>query len=276
MDGQNRSECPPSVFWVLLRLGGHRSDTPPAVRAKSLSTMTVPFSTDIRNTDFLSGALLLVDKPKGWTSFDAVNKIRGILRAKYGLKKIKVGHSGTLDPMATGLLLICTGSWTKKLTALTGLDKRYTGVITLGVETDSYDAEGNITETREVPGLDQAQLEDHLVAFTGKYEQYPPAFSAIKKDGKPLYALARAGKEVKTEPRSVEVFDIQVKEFQKPDIKLDIHCASGFYVRSLAHDLGQKIGCGAHLSGLVRTHIGNYQLSDAFSMEYIQASLGEK
>lgn len=237
--------------------------------------MTLPFSTDLRNTDFLSGALLLVDKPKGWTSFDVVNKIRGILRAKYGIKKIKVGHSGTLDPMATGLLLICTGSWTKKLTELTGLDKRYTGVVTLGVETDSYDAEGQVTETREVPALDQGQLEDHLVAFKGKYEQYPPAFSAIKKDGTPLYALARAGKEVKTEPRSVEVFDIEIRAFQSPLLEIDIHCASGFYVRSLAHDLGQRIGCGAHLSGLVRTHVGVYQLSDAFSMDDIKAALDE-
>ncbi len=237
--------------------------------------MTLPFSTDLRQTDFLSGALLLVDKPRGWTSFDVVNKIRGILRAKYGIKKIKVGHSGTLDPLATGLLLICTGPWTKKLTALTGLDKRYTGVVTLGIETDSYDAEGTITATKEVPDLEQTQLEEYLVAFTGKYEQHPPAFSAIKKDGKPLYALARAGKEVKTEPRAVEVFEIKVNNFQSPNVDLDIHCASGFYVRSLAHDLGKKIGCGAHLSELVRTHVGTYSLADAYSMQTIRDTLGE-
>jgi tRNA pseudouridine55 synthase len=235
--------------------------------------MAIPFVTDIKNADYLSGAMLLVDKPKGWTSFDVVNKVRGLIRHKYGIKKIKVGHSGTLDPMATGLLLICTGSWTKKLTELTGLDKKYVGEITFGIETDSYDAEGVIIEKKEVPFLDNEVIEKELIPFNGKFEQYPPIFSAIKKNGTPLYVLARAGKEVKTEPRNVEVFDLKINNFSSPKLELFIHCGSGFYVRSLAHDLGECIGCGAHLSGLVRTEISEYALKDAFSIEEIIAAL---
>ena len=232
----------------------------------------LPITTDLKNIDYVKGCLLLIDKPPGWTSFDVVNKVRGLIRHKYNLKKIKVGHSGTLDPMATGLLLICTGSWTKELHHLTGLDKKYTGLITLGIETDSYDAEGKIVETREVPTLTTADLTHHLQPFNGEFEQYPPIFSAIKKDGKPLYELARAGKEVKTEPRKVKVYDLQVNSYNAPVVEIMVHCGSGFYVRSLAHDLGAQIGCGAHLSGLIRTDVGAYQLKDAFSMEEVVAA----
>jgi tRNA pseudouridine55 synthase len=234
--------------------------------------MTLPIVTHPASADYISGALILVDKPQGWTSFDVVNKIRGMIRHKYNIKKIKVGHSGTLDPMATGLLLICTGSWTKELHHLTGLDKKYIGKITLGVETDSYDAEGKAVQTAEVPLLSNDDLKHNLSAFHGEFEQYPPAFSAIKKDGTPLYELARAGKEVKTEARKVTVYDLQVLDYTSPVVEIMVHCGSGFYVRSLAHDLGAKIGCGAHLSGLVRTSIGSYDLKDAFSMEEIRTA----
>jgi tRNA pseudouridine55 synthase len=234
----------------------------------------LPFVTSPEAADYISGALLLVDKPQGWTSFDVVNKIRGMIRQKYGIRKIKVGHSGTLDPMATGLLLICTGSWTKELHHLTGLDKRYTGKITLGVETDSYDAEGKVVDTRAVPELTEEEITNHLHSFLGDIEQYPPAFSAIKKDGKPLYELARAGKEVKTEARKVNVYAIDLVNYLPPVIELTVHCGSGFYVRSLAHDVVQKIGCGAHLSGLIRTSVGKYELKDAFSMDQIRSALG--
>ena len=232
----------------------------------------LPITTDLKNIDYVKGCLLLIDKPQGWTSFDVVNKVRGLIRHKYSIKKIKVGHSGTLDPMATGLLLICTGSWTKELHHLTGLDKKYTGLITLGIETDSYDAEGKILETRELPTLTTADITHHLQSFHGEFEQYPPIFSAIKKDGKPLYELARAGKEVKTEPRKVKVYDLQVISYNAPVVEIMVHCGSGFYVRSLAHDLGAQIGCGAHLSGLIRTDVGAYQLKDAFSMEEVVAA----
>ena len=235
--------------------------------------MTLPFVTSPADADFISGAMILVDKPKGWTSFDVVNKIRGALRHKYNVKKLKVGHSGTLDPMATGLLLICTGSWTKELHHLTGLDKKYSAQITLGIETDSYDAEGKVTASKEVPPLTEMELISHLQTFNGDIEQYPPAFSAIKKKGKPLYELARAGKEVKTEARQVKVYSIELLNYKAPVVEIMVHCGSGFYVRSLAHDLGQRISCGAHLSGLIRTSVGSYELKDSFSMEEIKNAI---
>jgi tRNA pseudouridine55 synthase len=227
----------------------------------------LPFATSIAETDFHAGALLLINKPKGWTSFDVVNKVRYPLKKKYGIKNFKVGHSGTLDPMATGLLLICTGKWTKELHQLLGLDKVYIATITLGIETDSYDAEGNVIASLPVPPLTAIDLLHHLEAFRGVIDQHPPAFSAIKKDGKKLYELARAGKEVITESRKVIVHDIQLMSYDAPVITLMVHCGSGFYVRSLAHDLGKKLGCGAHLSGLIRTQVGAYKLSDAIEVE---------
>jgi tRNA pseudouridine55 synthase len=227
----------------------------------------LPLTTDLLHADFLNGALLAVDKPAGWTSFDVVNKVRGLLRKKYNTKNIKVGHSGTLDPMATGLLLICTGKWTKELQQLTGLDKKYQGQITLGIETETYDAEGEIISKQPVPDLTKNDLAAMLKNFFGDIDQYPPAYSAIKKDGKKLYELARAGKEVKTESRKVTVYDIQLLNFNSPMLDILLHCGSGFYVRSLAHDLGKVIGCGAHLSSLRRTAIGEYAIDNAFTVE---------
>jgi len=211
-----------------------------------------------------------VDKPKGWTSFDVVNKVRWLIRKKYNVKNIKVGHSGTLDPMATGLLLICTGKYTKELHHLTGLDKKYTGEITLGIETATYDAEGEIIFEKEVPILTREEIETILSQFKGEIDQYPPAYSAIKKDGKKLYELARAGKEVILESRKVKVYDIQLLSVNSPILQILIHCGSGFYVRSLAHDVGKKIGCGGHLSALKRTEIGAYSLESAFTVQEIE------
>ncbi len=223
--------------------------------------------------ELVSGALLLVDKPQGWTSFDAVNKIKNLVRRKYNLKKFKIGHSGTLDPMATGLLVVCTGAWTKKLHHLQGLDKKYSGEITLGVETDTYDAEGKVVFTKEVPALTIENLNTLIQKFIGDIQQLPPAYSAIKKDGKPLYELARAGKEVKLEPRNVTVHSIRIIEYDAPKITLEVHSGSGFYVRSLAHDIGVMLGCGAHLSSLRRTSIGEYSLEEALSVDEITTKL---
>ena len=225
--------------------------------------------TSFKDVDFTKGTLILVDKPKGWTSFDAVNKIKHLIRKKYDLKKIKVGHSGTLDPMATGLLLICTGAWTKELHHLLGLDKKYLAEITLGVETNTYDAEGEIVSEKVVPPLTLNDIEKIVHKFTGEFDQIPPVFSAIKKEGKPLYELARAGKEVKPDSRKVKVHSIEIKDFSNNKLTLDIHCGSGFYVRSLAHDIGKVIGCGAHLSALSRSMIGEYSLTDAYKMDQI-------
>lgn len=229
----------------------------------------LPILQSLESGELVSGALLLVDKPQGWTSFDAVNKIKNLVRRKYNLKKFKIGHSGTLDPMATGLLLVCTGTWTKKLHFLQGLDKKYAGEITLGTETDTYDAEGKVIFTKEVPSFTLEYLNTCFHTFIGDIQQLPPAFSAIKKDGKPLYESARAGKEVKLEPRNVTVHSIKIIEYNSPKITLEVHSGSGFYVRSLAHDIGVMLGCGAHLSGLRRTAIGDYTLDDSLSMDQI-------
>ncbi len=226
----------------------------------------LPILQSLESVELVSGALLLVDKPQGWTSFDAVNKIKNLVRRKYNLKKFKIGHSGTLDPMATGLLVVCTGAWTKQLHHLQGLDKKYSGQITLGVETDTYDAEGKVVFTKEVPSITIELLNTCFQTFIGDIQQLPPAFSAIKKDGKPLYELARAGKEVKLEPRNVTVHSIKIIEYNAPTITVEVHSGSGFYVRSLAHDIGEMIGCGAHLSGLRRTAIGEYTLDESLSM----------
>lgn len=220
----------------------------------------------------VSGSMLLLDKPKEWTSFDAVNKIKNLVRKKFSLKKFKIGHSGTLDPMATGLLVVCTGTWTKKLHELQGLDKKYHAVITLGAATNTYDAEGEVVEERPIPQLTVNDIEETLSAFKGEFMQLPPIYSAIKKDGKPLYALARAGKEVTVEPRKVIVHNIELINFSANTIELNIHCGSGFYVRSLAHDVGQRIGCGGHLSALRRTAIGPYSIGEAFQMEEVIAA----
>jgi tRNA pseudouridine55 synthase len=229
--------------------------------------------TSFEEVDFVKGSLILVDKPKDWTSFDVVNKIKNVIRRKYDLKKIKVGHSGTLDPMATGLLLVCTGSMTKELFQLQGLDKKYTAEITLGIETNTYDAEGDIISENKVPELSISDFEKLLSTYIGDITQIPPAFSAIKKDGKPLYALARAGKEVIPDPRQVKVYNIRIIDFKKPKLTIEVHSGSGFYVRSLAHDIGAAIGCGAHLSALERTAVGEYQLKDAFQLNDIVSSI---
>lgn len=232
----------------------------------------LPFAPYLQEADFLSGALLLIDKPQDWTSFDVVNKVRGKLRNKYKIKNIKVGHSGTLDPMATGLLLVCTGKWTKELQQLTGLDKKYAATIKLGIETDTYDAEGKVISEKEIPELTKQALEEVFKKYTGEFDQLPPIYSAIKKDGQKLYDLARAGKEVKVEPRRVKVYDLKLIAFNSSEIQIEVHCGSGFYVRSLAHDLGVELGCGAHLSALQRTAIGEYSIKDAISMQ----EFGEK
>jgi len=227
----------------------------------------------IDTADFLEGALLLVDKPQGWTSFDVVNKVRWLLRKKLEVKKIKVGHSGTLDPMATGLLLICTGKWTKKLNELQGLDKAYTGTITLGGETPSFDAETEVINEKPIDKIDLATVEMVIEQFVGEIDQVPPVYSAIKVDGKRLYKSARAGKEVKPEPRRVMVEEFEVKRFELPQIDFVVRCSKGTYVRSLAHDLGQKLGCGGYLSALRRTEVGPYHVRDSFQVSELVEKL---
>jgi len=189
--------------------------------------------------DFLNGQLLLIDKPLGWTSFQAVNKLKWSIRKRFDLKKIKIGHAGTLDPLATGLLLICTGKFTKTINDLQGQEKEYTGTITLGSSTPSYDLE------------------------TEKIEQQPPIFSALKKGGKRLYEYAREGKKVEIKTRQITISEFEIIGINMPDINFRVVCSKGTYIRSLAHDFGKALKSGGHLSGLRRTKIGDYNVHNA-------------
>jgi len=209
--------------------------------------------------------VLLVDKPQGLTSHDVVYR----LRRKLGMKKI--GHAGTLDPMATGLLIMLIGKATRISQYLISTDKVYEGEATLGVVTDSQDAEGEMMETRPVPALSEAQVKDVMKTFLGDQYQIPPMHSAIKVDGVKLYHLARKGEEVEREPRFIRIVSFNLTSFALPKLTFTLHCTKGTYVRTVAHDLGQKLGCGAHLSALRRTGSGKFALSEALTLEAIEA-----
>lgn len=217
--------------------------------------------------DFKAGALLLVDKPKEWTSFDVVNKIRSKLRHTLGIKKIKVGHSGTLDPMATGLLIICTGKFTKKLEGLQGLTKDYSGTFQLGATTPSYDAETAIDETFPLDDITPELMEETRTKFMGKLEQIPPMFSAIKVDGQPLYKRARKGEKIEVKARSVEILEFEIPKVDLPFVDFHVSCTKGTYIRSLAYDFGKAMNNGAYLTALKRTKVGDYDLKDAWNLE---------
>ena len=213
--------------------------------------------------DFLSGQVMLIDKPLGWSSFQAVNKIKWAIRKKFHLKKIKIGHAGTLDPLATGLLLICTGKFTKKINDLQGQVKEYTGTITLGATTPSYDLETAVDQTFPVEHITNQLIQDAKYDFIGEIEQAPPIFSALKKDGKRLYEYAREGKEVEINTRNVTVFEFEITEIDLPKIEFRVACSKGTYIRSLAHDFGKVLQSGGHLSALRRTKIGDYNVDIA-------------
>ncbi len=230
-----------------------------------------------RQFNFRTGELLLVDKPAGWTSFDVVNKLRYRLRKLTGIKRIKVGHSGTLDPMATGLLLIATGKATKQLTELTGLPKAYAGTIRFGESTPSYDAETEVDHHYPTDHLNDTLLKQ-LVAqhLTGQIDQRPPIYSAIKVDGKRLYKAARAGQQVEVPMRTVEVSKFELRRIALPEVDFVVQCSKGTYIRSLAHDLGQLAQSGAHLTALRRTAIGEYNVADAYTVDQLTAYLDEQ
>lgn len=210
----------------------------------------------------LDGAIL-VDKPSGPTSHDVVDAIR----RKFGIKK--VGHCGTLDPAATGLLIIVLGRGTKLSEKLMGDDKVYEGTIRFGATTNSYDADGEILETKPVPPLTVEQLNELAAPFIGDQMQIPPMVSAIKKDGVPLYKLARKGVEVEREPRLVHIYNFRFTNYTEPNGEFRLACTKGTYVRSVAHDLGQKIGCGAHLSALRRSASGKFDAADATPLDVV-------
>jgi tRNA pseudouridine55 synthase len=209
------------------------------------------------------GGVLNVDKPAGWTSHDVVGRIRRLA----GLRQ--VGHAGTLDPMATGVLVLCLGKATRLLEYLSGQSKTYLAGITLGATTDTYDAEGEVLERRPVPALDAAQIDRALDAFRGEIMQRPPAYSALKRDGVALYKRARAGEAVEVEPRPVTVYQLDLLAFDGQTVQLRIRCGAGTYVRSIAHDLGRALGCGGHLSALRRTAVGNFTVESTVTLEQL-------
>jgi tRNA pseudouridine55 synthase len=206
-----------------------------------------------------AGQVLLVDKPLEWTSFQAVAKIRYTLQKELGLKKLKVGHAGTLDPLATGLLIICVGKKTKEISAYMGQSKEYVAQITFGGTTPSYDLESEIDATFPTAHIDREAIEAALPEFTGDIQQYPPIFSAIKQGGVRIYEKARAGEEVVVEPRSITIHELEILSFENNVLSLRVLCGKGTYIRSLAHDLGKALSSGAHLSGLRRTKIGSFE-----------------
>jgi tRNA pseudouridine55 synthase len=208
--------------------------------------------------------VLLVDKPKGLTSHDVVYRLRRKLQMK------KIGHAGTLDPMATGVLVMLIGKATRISQYLMSVDKIYEGEATLGVVTDSQDAEGEVMETRPVPELTEAQAREVMKTFLGDQYQTPPMHSAIKKNGVPLYKLARQGEEVEREPRFIRISAFNLLLFALPKLTFDLHCTKGTYVRTVAHDLGQKLGCGAHLSALRRTGSGKFKIDQCLPLEAIE------
>lgn len=209
--------------------------------------------------------LLLIDKDQGWTSHDAV----GLLRARHKINK--VGHGGTLDPMATGLLVLLLGKCTKLSDWVMQGDKTYEGTLLLGVTTNSQDADGEVEETNEVPALTREDIEEAVKAFTGDIEQIPPMVSAIKKDGVALYKLARKGEVVARDPRPVTIHSFEILGIDLPKVSFRVHCTKGTYVRTLAHDLGQALGCGAHLCALRRTHSGRFDVADALPVDAIKS-----
>ena len=214
---------------------------------------------------FLEGQVILFDKPLGWTSFQVVNSARWTLRKKFELKKIKVGHAGTLDPLATGLLIVCTGTFTKRIQQIQDERKEYTGTITLGATTPSYDLETPIDHTYPTDHLTKEDILKATAAFTGRIAQQPPVFSAIKKDGKRLYEYARKGKEVEVASREIEIYEFENTGISMPDVHFRVVCSKGTYIRSLAHDFGLSLNSGGHLSALRRTKIGSYSVDNAIT-----------
>jgi len=216
---------------------------------------------------FEEGRVLLINKPLDWTSFDAVNKIRNLLRIK------KVGHAGTLDPLATGLLIICTGKFTKRINEYMAQEKEYTGTITLGATTPTYDLESEPQNFKPVEHITAEQIQEATKPFIGEIMQVPPAHSAIKIGGKRVYELARQGKEVKLEPRKLFIKEFVVTKIEMPIVHFRVVCSTGTYIRSLANDFGEALGCGGYLSSLCRTRIGEFSVNNSMTMEQFEAEI---
>lgn len=220
--------------------------------------------------DFVAGEIIPVYKPYTWTSFQIVNKVRYHLSKKYGIKRFKVGHAGTLDPLATGVLLLCTGKATKRIEELQKHTKEYEAEITLGATTPSYDMEHPVDTTFPYEHITREMVEDTLKQFIGDIAQRPPLFSACKVDGKRAYDLARKGSDMQLEPKQIRIDNIELLEFDLPKIRIRVTCGKGTYIRSLARDIGEALESGAYLSELTRTRVGEFKLTDCIKIEAIQ------
>ncbi|BFP41598.1 tRNA pseudouridine(55) synthase TruB [Flavobacteriaceae bacterium GF1] len=231
----------------------------------------------ISSAYFTEGQILLIDKPLEWSSFQAVNALKWAIRKKFNLnKKFKIGHAGTLDPLATGLLLICTGKATKKIPELQGQLKEYTGTFTLGASTPSYDLETEMDQSYPIEHLTKERIYAAPKGFLGRIQQMPPVFSAIKKDGKRLYEFARKGETVEIKPRNIEIFEFEITKIELPEVDFRVVCSKGTYIRSLAHDFGKALDSGAHLSVLRRTKIGDFNVDKAQSPQKFKEWLHSK
>lgn len=215
----------------------------------------------------LEGQVILIDKPLKWTSFDVISRLRKIFKIK------KIGHAGTLDPLATGLLIVCTGKFTKKINEYMGMEKEYTGTITLGATTPTYDLESEPENFQPTAQLSAEQIHAATLPFTGPIMQVPPAHSAIKMGGKRVYELARAGQEVKMQPRPVTISTFEITRIALPEVDFRVVCSTGTYIRSLAHDFGAALGTGGYLSALCRTRIGAFSLQAAKDLNYWKAEM---
>jgi len=215
--------------------------------------------------EFAEGQIILIDKPLTWSSFQAVNKVKWSLKKHLGLKKIKVGHAGTLDPLATGLLIICTGKFTKRISELQGMEKEYTGTFYLGATTPSYDLETEVNATFPTEHITEELIRATIPQFLGEIDQKPPIFSAIKKDGKRLYEHARKGEEVEIAFRKTTIHEFEITRIALPEVDFRVVCSKGTYIRSLANDFGEALQSGAHLTALRRTKIGAFSVEDAIT-----------
>jgi tRNA pseudouridine55 synthase len=224
--------------------------------------------------DFLEGQIILIDKPLHWTSFQAVNKMKWVLKSNLGLpKKFKIGHAGTLDPLASGLLLVCTGKFTKRITELQGQAKEYTGTFYIGATTPSYDLETEIDQNFPTEHIDQALIYETVKQFLGEIDQKPPIYSAIKKDGVRLYEHARAGETVEIATRKTTIQEFEITRIALPEVDFRVVCSKGTYIRSLAYDFGKAMGSGSHLIALRRTKIGDYNVTDGMDVDAFEETI---
>jgi tRNA pseudouridine55 synthase len=224
----------------------------------------------MQDLDFSTGEILFIDKPYKWTSFDVVNKIRSLIKYRLGIKKLKMGHAGTLDPLASGLLILCSGKFTKRIDEFQGLEKEYTGTFILGATTPSFDLEKEIDNTFDISEITEKQILDAAKSFIGDIKQIPPVFSAKKINGERAYEFARKGIDVLMQAKEVNISEFEITKIALPEISFRIVCSKGTYIRSIARDLGLKLNNGAYLAELKRTRIGEFSLDQALSLEKIE------